>query len=197
MYMHLKSQFNSQGTIASSRVLEVSLSLSWGRRRRPPRNWCSGWSALCASGRTRSPSRGPSTLSLVEKRRERVRWSSSNLKTCSNRGLFQSCWWGFEDGKGGFSPPRLGNWWGWKADRWLQSRSPVKGLDLNWKYFDVEIAQWCVLWFWHIFYSYLPHSVSTYPVLRARLYFYSFSRVTRLLYWLHTMTHHTALGLWP
>merc|ERR1712080_365359 len=58
------------------------------KKAKTPRSWCSGWSALCASGRTRSPSRGPSTLSLVEKRRERVRWSSSNLKTCSNRGLF-------------------------------------------------------------------------------------------------------------
>ena len=43
----------SKGTTESSKALEVSLSQFWGRRQRPPRSWCSGWSAPSASGRTR------------------------------------------------------------------------------------------------------------------------------------------------
>ena len=42
-----------KGTTESSKALEVSLSQFWGRRQRPPRSWCSGWSAPSASGRTR------------------------------------------------------------------------------------------------------------------------------------------------
>ena len=97
------SIMNITGTIASSRALEVSPSPSWGRRRRPPRSWCSGWSAPSASGRTRwcsrvnmtnkcivhfhiflrCPSRGPSTSSWEVKRRGRARWSSSRtLSPC-------------------------------------------------------------------------------------------------------------------
>ena len=91
---------NITGTIASSRALEVSPSPSWGRRRRPPRSWCSGWSAPSASGRTRflrvklanilivhsqmlprCPSRGPSTSSWEVKRRGRARWSSSRTQS--------------------------------------------------------------------------------------------------------------------
>ena len=91
-----------QGTIASSRVLEVSRSLSWGRRLRPRRSWCWGWSALCASGRTRCPSRGPSTLSSEERRRGRDRWSSSSRPSLN---LLET--WPLSE------LMRLWVWWGW------------------------------------------------------------------------------------